>query len=267
MLVARQRVHPRRAARVRRARPARLGSEPMTPAPSYVTELKIDGLAICLRYEAGRFVQGATRGDGTTGEDVTPTCGRSRRSRSGCPSRVTLEVRGEVFMPKAEFARINAEREEAGPAAVRQPAQQRRRLAAPDRPAGDRQPPPRRRGSTSSSRRRRRAPMHRRQSEALDRLEALGFPVEPNRGRDLDIEGVIGFARALARAAPRPAVRDRRRRGQGRPFDLQRRLGMVSRAPRWAIAYKFPPEQVETRGRGHRARTSVGPGRSRPSPT
>src|SRR5215210_7624749 len=80
----------------------------------YVAELKIDGLAITLRYEAGRFVQGATRGDGTTGEDVTANL----RTISVIPARlteaVTADVRGEVFMPKAEFARINAEREEAG---------------------------------------------------------------------------------------------------------------------------------------------------------
>ena len=82
--------------------------------PSYVAELKIDGLAISLRYEAGRFVQGATRGDGTTGEDVTANL----RTIAAIPQRLaeplTLEVRGEVYMPKAEFARVNAEREEAG---------------------------------------------------------------------------------------------------------------------------------------------------------
>jgi len=86
------------------------------PAPdlTYVAELKIDGLAITLRYERGRFVQGATRGDGTTGEDVTANL----RTIESIPARlaepISLDARGEVFMPKAEFARINAEREEAG---------------------------------------------------------------------------------------------------------------------------------------------------------
>ncbi len=87
---------------------------PETPPPGYVAELKIDGLAISLRYERGRFVQGATRGDGTTGEDVTANL----RTIEAIPQRLaeplTLEVRGEVYMPKAEFARINGEREEAG---------------------------------------------------------------------------------------------------------------------------------------------------------
>ena len=80
----------------------------------YVAELKIDGLAVAVRYDRGRFVQGATRGDGTTGEDVTPNL----RTIESIPERlsepVTMEARGEVYMPKAEFARINAEREEAG---------------------------------------------------------------------------------------------------------------------------------------------------------
>src|SRR6187397_3496155 len=86
------------------------------PAPDlrYGAELKIDGLAISLRFERGRFVQGATRGDGTTGEDVTANL----RTIEVIPERLaeplSLEARGEVYMPKAEFARINAEREEAG---------------------------------------------------------------------------------------------------------------------------------------------------------
>src|SRR5436190_21233314 len=91
---------------------------PPAPEPAaeltYVAELKIDGLAITLRYERGRFVQGATRGDGATGEDVTANL----RTITSVPSRLaepaTLDARGEVFMPKSEFARINAAREEAG---------------------------------------------------------------------------------------------------------------------------------------------------------
>src|SRR5262245_55577505 len=87
---------------------------PPAPEPaealSYVAELKIDGLAITLRYERGRFVQGATRGDKTTSEDVTANL----RTISAVPSKLaepaTLDARGEVFMPKGEFARINAER-------------------------------------------------------------------------------------------------------------------------------------------------------------
>ena len=100
-------------ARVRKGLGLPAAPEPR-PELRYVAELKIDGLAISLRYERGRFVQGATRGDGTTGEDVTANL----RTISVIPARLaepaTLDARGEVFMPKAEFARINAEREEAG---------------------------------------------------------------------------------------------------------------------------------------------------------
>src|SRR6478736_2333167 len=84
------------------------------PDLRYVAELKIDGLAISLRYDRGRFAQGATRGDGTTGEDVTANL----RTIAVIPARLTdaasIEARGEVFMPRAEFKRINEEREEAG---------------------------------------------------------------------------------------------------------------------------------------------------------
>ena len=219
---------------------------PEEEPPRYVAELKIDGLAISLRYEHGRFVQGATRGDGTTGEDVTANL----RTISAIPQRLaeplTLEVRGEVYMPKAEFARVNAEREEAGLPLYANP----RNCAA----GSLRQIDPR----VTASRRLSAwsyiliedgpdgLPSTERQSDALDRLERLGFPVEPNRERGLGIDEVLGFLERwgaprhhLAYETDGVVVKVDR-------FDQQRRLGIVSRAPRWAIAYKFPPEQVET---------------------
>ncbi len=229
------------------------------PELSYGCELKIDGLAISLRYEGGRFVQGATRGDGTTGEDVTANLRTIEKVPKRLTEPVTLEVRGEVYMPKAEFARINAEREEAGLPLYANPRNSgagslrqidpnvtaSRRLSAwfyvlIEEPAetdggsgapGDRSP------SASVDR----------QSRALDRLEALGFPVEPNRQAGLDMDGVLAFLErwreprhGLAYETDGVVVKVDR-------FDRQRRLGMVARAPRWAIAYKFPPEQVETK--------------------
>ena len=155
-------------------------------------------------------------------------------------------------MPKAEFARINAEREEAGPAALREPAQQRRGFAAPARPGRHGQPAardvavPAARGGERGRRR------STRQSEALARLEALGFPVNPNREAGLDIDGVLAFLERwrderhhLPYETDGVVVKVDR-------FDQQERLGVVGRAPRWAIAYKFPPEQVEIVRRGHR---------------
>jgi DNA ligase (NAD+) len=229
------------------------------PGLRYVAELKIDGLAITLRYEGGRFVQGATRGDGATGEDVTANL----RTIKAIPRRITatasLDVRGEVFMPKKEFERINAEREAAdlplyanprnsGAGSLRQKDAEvtaRRLLSAwtyqlieesAAAPTVDEA------GTTVDSA----AVGVTDQAGALDRLETLGFPVEPHREADLDIEGVIDFTErwreerhGLAYETDGVVVKVDR-------FDQQAQLGMVSRAPRWAIAFKFPPEQVES---------------------
>jgi DNA ligase (NAD+) len=220
---------------------------PAAPEPAedlrYVAELKIDGLAITLRYERGRFIQGATRGDGTAGEDVTANL----RTIAAIPDRLTepatLDVRGEVFMPKAEFARINAEREEAGLALYANPR---------NSGAGSlRQKDP----AVTASRQlstwtyqlvEEGTATVATQSAALDRLAALGLPVNPDHEAGLDIDGVIAFTErwrdarhALPYETDGVVVKVDR-------VDQQERLGMVSRAPRWAIAYKFPPEQVET---------------------
>src|SRR5215207_7563902 len=233
---------------------------PPSPEPAgelrYVAELKIDGLAITLRYERGRFVQGATRGDGTTGEDVTANL----RTIAAIPARLTepasADVRGEVFMPKAEFARINAEREEAGlqlyanprnsgAGSLRQKDPQvtaNRLLSAwtyqliEESEAADKDATDVDSAAVGVST----------QSGALERLEVLGFPVNPNREAGLDIEGVIAFTEAWReRRHELPYETDGVVVKVDR-FDQQARLGMVSRAPRWAIAFKYPPEQVES---------------------
>ena len=229
-------------ARVRRGLALPVAPEPV-PDLRYVAELKIDGLAITLRYERGRFVQGATRGDGTTGEDVTANLRTISVIPGSLHQRVTADVRGEVFMPKAEFVRINAEREEAGLPLYANPRNSGAGSLRQKDPSvtasrllsswtyqlleeGD--------GGIAS------------QSGALARLAELGLPVNPNHAADLDIEGVIEFTERwredrheLPYETDGVVVKVDR-------FDQQERLGMVSRAPRWAIAYKFPPEQVET---------------------
>jgi len=232
---------------------------------TYVAELKIDGLAVSLRYEKGRFTLGSTRGDGTTGEDVTPNLRTIRAIPERLPEPVTLEARGEVFMPKAEFARINAEREEQGLALYANPRNSgagslrqkdatvtgSRQLStwlyqliedAPPAQGGlfD-EPATPAAGEAGSG-----AASVDSQSAALARLEALGFPVNPDRAPGLDIEGVIAFTETW-----RDARHDLPYETDGvvvkvDRFDQQAKLGMVSRAPRWAIAYKFPPAQVET---------------------
>ncbi len=214
------------------------------PAPElrYVAELKIDGLAISLHYERGRFVQGATRGDGTTGEDVTANL----RTIVVIPARLAepagLDARGEVFMPKAEFKRINTEREEAGLplyANARNSGAGSLRQIDPAVTAG------RKLSAWFYQLVEDDSPVDT-QSAALDRLAALGFPVNPKRDADLDIEGVIAFTERW-----RDDRHDEPYETDGvvvkvDRFDQQARLGMVSRAPRWAIAFKFPPEQVES---------------------
>jgi DNA ligase (NAD+) len=229
--------------RVRRGLGLAAAPEP-AEGPSYVAELKIDGLAITLRYERGRFIQGATRGDGTTGEDVTANL----RTIASIPDRLkepaTLDARGEVFMPKAEFARINAEREEAGLPLYANP----RNSGAGSLRQKDPQVTAARLLSTWSYQLLEEGGPAEviSQSAALARLGELGFPVNPNHEGGLDIEAVIAFTEtwredrhALPYETDGVVVKVDR-------FDQQERLGMVSRAPRWAIAFKFPPEQVET---------------------
>jgi DNA ligase (NAD+) len=228
-------------ARVRKGLGLAAAPEP-APELRYVAELKIDGLAISLHYDRGRFVQGATRGDGTTGEDVTANL----RTIAVVPARLaepaTLDARGEVFMPRAEFARINAEREEAGLPLYANPRNSGAgslRQIDPSVTAG-------RKLSAWFYQLVEDASSAATQTAALERLLALGFPVNPDRESDLDIDGVIAFTErwrearhALPYETDGVVVKVDR-------YEQQERLGMVSRAPRWAIAFKFPPEQVES---------------------
>jgi DNA ligase (NAD+) len=215
----------------------------------YVTELKIDGLAVSVRYTRGRFVQGATRGDGTTGEDVTANLRTIETVPKQLTEPATVEARGEVFMPKAEFARINGEREEAGlplyanprnsgAGSLRQIDPQvtaSRRLAAWFYVLLEGEASETASADTVSS-----------QTAALERLDKLGLNVETHHSGGLDIDAVIEYIdhwqeprHSLPYETDGVVIKVE-------SFALQRRLGMVSHAPRWAIAFKFPPEQVET---------------------
>jgi DNA ligase (NAD+) len=219
----------------------------LAPAPEpaaelrYVAELKIDGLAISLHYERSRFVQGATRGDGTTGEDVTANL----RTITVIPAHLSepgsLDARGEVFMPKAEFRRINEEREEAGLPLYANPRNSGAgslRQIDPTVTAG-------RKLSAWFYQLVEDTDLVASQTAALERLAALGLPVNPDRESGLDIEGVIAFTeRWREKRHELPYETDGVVVKVDR-YDQQARLGMVSRAPRWAIAFKFPPEQVE----------------------
>jgi DNA ligase (NAD+) len=234
-------------------------------ALEFSCEPKVDGVAMSLTYLDGRFAQAATRGDGVTGEDVTANVATvrdvpQRLDRGAGPSPNHLEVRGEIYMPTAAFEEMNARQLAAGEkvfvnprnsaaGSLRQkdPAVTARRplyfwayqigevdgIPADTRPGGEapvtgRWPPGR-------------------QSEALGLLRAAGFPVSPDAGIFRGIGAVFARCRELA---------DRR---HDLPYEidgvvvkvddlaLHDRLGSTSRAPRWAIAFKFPPEERSTR--------------------
>jgi DNA ligase (NAD+) len=211
----------------------------------YVCELKIDGLAISLTYRNGAFERAATRGNGVEGEDVTanvrtikqvPMSLRSPRSVAAA-----VEVRGEVYMPKPVFAALNARLDEAGKARYANP----RNAAA----GAVRQLDPQ-----VTAQRALRAWMYqvdpaepaRSQVEVLQTLEALGFPVNPHRRAVRSIDEVIGF---LDEWQDRRHDLDYETDGvviKVSPFALQQELGAIAHSPRWAVAYKFPPEERET---------------------
>jgi DNA ligase (NAD+) len=229
-------------ARIRRELALAAGDPPV----EYVAELKFDGLAINLRYEDGELAQAATRGDGETGEDVTPNV-RTIRSiplRLHGRAPALIDVRGEIYMTRADFERMNERQRAAGERTFVNP----RNAAA----GGVRQLDPK-----ITARRPLRFSAHgfgriegwrrfERHSELLDALEALGLPVHRERQVVHGAEGLVAFHQRIAAA-----------RGE-LPFDidgvvykvnsleLQRGLGYVAREPRWAVAHKYPAQEENT---------------------
>nr|WP_272873204.1 NAD-dependent DNA ligase LigA [Sphingomonas arenae] len=207
-------------------------------------EPKIDGLSCSLRYESGRLILAATRGDGTVGEDVTPnarTIGDIPQQLTGAP--VVLEVRGEVYMSKTDFAALNA-RQEASAAKI---------FANPRNAAAGslRQKDP----SMTAARPLRflahgwgecSEPLGATQAEAVERLRTLGFPIADQFRRCDTVEDALAHYAAIEHArADLPFDIDGVVYKVDR-LDWQERLGFVARAPRWALAHKFPAEKAET---------------------
>jgi DNA ligase (NAD+) len=215
---------------------------------AYVCELKIDGIAMSIRYEHGEYVQAATRGDGRVGEDVTENV----RTLEDLPKKLTgknipdvVEVRGEVYMPIAAFERLNARQAEIGGRLFANPR---------NSSAGSlRQKDP----SITASRELsvwtyqlgaiEGGPRFRNHSETLAFLQDLGLPVNPN------IKGVDSIAGVVEYCAHWQQHR------HDLPYEIdgvvikvddlrtREELGSTSKAPRWAIAYKFPPEERTTK--------------------
>ncbi len=228
---------------------ARLGRDGVGEPP-LLCELKVDGLAINLLYEKGRLVRALTRGDGRTGEDVTPNV----KTIASVPHRLTgtdafpvpdqVEVRGEVFLPVAAFEALNVAMTEAGRPAFANP---RNAAAGSLRQKDPRVTATRALGMVCHGIGARQGFEPRAQSQAYEALAAWGLPVS-EQVRVLstlaEVEGYIENA-----GENRHTIVPYEIDGVVVKVDdvaLQRRLGSTSRAPRWAIAFKYPPEEVTT---------------------
>ena len=216
--------------------------------PAFTAEPKIDGLSLSLRYEDGRLVTAATRGNGAVGEDVTRnarTVGDIPKTVEGGPS--VMEIRGEVYMDHADFAALNARQEAAGAKVFANPRNAAAGSLRQLDPAVTASRPLRffayAWGEVSE-------PLADTQSGALERLAAMGFSTNPRTKRCASVAEMLDHYRAIA--AERAELGhdidgvvykvDR--------LDWQERLGVRSTTPRWAIAHKFPAETAWTRLRG-----------------
>jgi len=224
---------------------AKLGNG--TTGPAWLTELKIDGLAVNLLYRDGKLVRAATRGDGTTGEDITHnvlTIKEIPQELNGSGFPAEMEIRGEVFIPSNAFAEFNEALIEAGKAPLANPRNAAAGSLRQKDPAETAKRPLRmfvhgigaREGLDALS-----------QSETYRLLEGWGLPVSPYFEVLGSLPEVLDFIRKYG---------DQRHRllheidgivVKVDDFATQRALGYTTRVPRWAVAYKYPPEEVHTK--------------------
>lgn len=212
--------------------------------PSYICELKIDGLSVSLKYEKGKLVTAATRGDGVTGEDITHNVRTIKNVPLSLPVDIDIEVRGEIYMPKKSFLKLNEERKVNGENLFANP----RNAAAgsvrqlDSKIAASRNlavflyhlPDAKKYGINS-------------QEEALEYMKKLTFPVNPNIKKINSIEEITDYIDHYSN------VRDSLEYDidgiviKVNNFTDQEKLGVTAKVPKWAIAYKFPAEQVLTK--------------------
>lgn len=212
--------------------------------PQYVCELKIDGLSVSLHYEKGKLITAATRGDGTTGEDITNNAKTIKTIPLTLKKEIDIEVRGEIYMSKETLRKINEDREKNN-----QPLLQNCRNAAAgsirqldSKIAASRKldcwiyhlPNPEDYGLKTHH-------------EALEFMKELGFKINPNNALVSDVEGIIQYIEEKGEKRP------------NLPYDIdgvvvkvndlasQKKLGFTAHHPKWAIAYKFPAEEVLTK--------------------
>ena len=229
---------------------ARLGREGLD-APALLCELKVDGLAINLLYEDGKLVRALTRGDGRTGEDVTPNV----KTIDSVPHRLTatdefpvpdvLEVRGEVYLPGEAFERLNVSMTEAGRPVFANP---RNAAAGSLRQKDPRVTATRDLGMVCHGIGERRGFEPKAQSHAYEALAAWGLPTSEQVKVLSTLKEVEGYIENAGEH--RHSIVAYEIDGVVVKVDdvsLQRRMGSTSRAPRWAIAFKYPPEEVNAK--------------------
>lgn len=219
----------------------------VVPKPVYLVQQKVDGVAVSLRYENYRFVLGATRGDGYRGDDITQNLKTINtiplRLRKEIKGFEQFEVRGEVYLSRQEFARLNEEREDEGLPVFANP---RNAAAGTLKLLDPREVKKRKLDCFIHTIPK--PPGHcQRDSETIEFLKELGFKITPPSILFDDIEGVIEFCdKWQAEKAQLPYDVD------GMVIKLDRyadraELGTTEKSPRWAVAYKYPPEEKETR--------------------
>ncbi len=219
----------------------------VVPKPIYLVQQKVDGVAVALRYENFRFVLGATRGDGLHGDDITlnlRTIGSiPLRLRQEVPGLERFEVRGEVFLSRQEFARLNEEREEEGLPVFANP----RNAAAGTLKLLDPREVNKRKLDCFIHTIPKPPKGFERDSETLTMLKGLGFKVTPPSLLFSGIDGVIEFIEKWQTEKAKLSYDV-----DGMVIKLDRysdrdELGTTEKSPRWAVAFKYPPEEKETR--------------------
>lgn len=212
--------------------------------PSYVCELKIDGLSVSLIYEKGILVRGATRGDGTTGEDITHNVKTIKNIPLNLNKDIDIEVRGEIYMPLVSFTKLNDERKKNGEKEFANP----RNAAAGSVRQLDSSIAAKRNLSTFIYH----LPNAKNynintQDEALNYMKKLGFTINPNIKKVNNIDEVLEYIDYWTDKRDSLSYEIDGIVIKVDNFDDQRKLGVTAKVPKWAIAYKFPAKEVLTR--------------------
>lgn len=213
------------------------------PDVTFMCECKIDGLAINLNYEEGQFVQGATRGDGTVGEDITTNLKTIRSLPLTLRKNQTVEVRGEAYMPKAVFAQLNEERDLEGLPPFANP---RNAAAGGLRQVDPRQVAKRQLNMFVYSASLNDTFQPQTQEELFEQLDKLGFRTNPLNRVCTTVDEVMAFIDEISQKRHNLPYEIDGVVVKVNQFNYQEQLGYTVKAPRWAIAYKFPAQLEET---------------------